>query len=286
MLVGLLAIALVVVAVWQSAQAIRASGEVAALEEEAVDLNQAYLPPVFGDVDVEGDALVLRGRAEPEAVVSVLDGGRRVRQVQADETGAWSLAVAVEPGTALDLSLESFVEGEPVAGDEALLRVPAPGAESGVAQVPLVVLTAPGGPTRVVQTPFGGPLADGPLSLDAVDYDPRGSVIVAGRSEAAGRVRLMDAERVLGESPVGAGERWLFIAPDVLGERLDIAASLLVADGEVARVAAPLVRLSAGEAVRQEATVWQVRRVLPGGGEQVSAVFATPPEEPEEESEE
>ena len=136
--------------------------------------------------------------------------------------------------------------------------------------------------TRVVQTPFGGPLADGPLSLDAVDYDPRGSVIVAGRSEAVGRVRLMDRERVLGESPVGAGERWLFIAPDVLGERLDIAASLWTEGEEVARVAAPLLRLSDGERVRQDATVWQVRRVLPGGGEQVSAVFATPPEVPDE----
>ena len=275
-MVALLAVAVVLVAVWQSTRTLQRAQGLG--EPEAVDTNRTFATPLFGDVAEEGDELVLGGTAEPEAVLSILDGARRIRQVQANGDGEWSARIAAAPHRALELSLESFVDETPVRGDEQLLRVPAPGAEDGVAPVALILVTAPGGPSRVIQTPFGGPLRDGPLTLDSLEYDRRGSLIVAGSSERAGRVRLSSGERVLGEAEVAEGGRWFFLARDVLGEALRLDVSLLDAEAEVARVSADTQRLPAGQGRRQDADQWQVRRRLPGGGEQVSVVFATPPD--------
>ena len=275
-IVAMLAVAVVLVAVWQSTRTLQRAQGLG--EPEAVDTNRTFATPLFGDVSEVGDELVLAGTAEPTAVLSILDGARRILQVPVDDEGEWTARIAAAPDRALELSLESFVDETPVRGDEQLLRVPAPGAEDGVAPVALILVTAPGGPSRVIQTPFGGPLRDGPLALDALDYDRRGSLIVAGSSERAGRVRLSSGERVLGEAEVGAGGRWFFLARDVLDEALELDVSLVDATSELARVSADTRRLPDGRGRLQDAGQWQVRRRLPGGGEQISVVFATPPE--------
>ena len=277
-LVIALAVALVVVAVVQSVQGLRA-GTVTA-ETAAPDLNRAYLPPIIRNAALSEQRLALRGTAEPESVVRVLADGRSLRQVATSEAGEWTLDIAVPPSRPAQLSVESYIGEDRVVGDDQLLYVPAPGAEDGISQRPLIALAVPGGPTRILQTPFGATLASELLSVASIDYDDAGGVILAGDASRQGRVRLSanldSGRRLLGEAPLAPDGRWFFIALDAPPDRKAFTVSLVDTGGVLDTLAVDFVPLQPGESLRREPAVWQVRRELPGGGSQVSVVLTTP----------
>ena len=277
-LVSLLAIALIAVAVVQAVQTFQVreaeprTGDT--LGAEALDAD--YIPPIVRDVRETTETLRLSGTAEPDAVVLIKNGDTRVRQVPTDGTGAWVAEIGFDPAQTLRLSAEVFMDDIGINGDELVLRIPAPGAEDGLAQRALILITAPGGPSRVVQTPFGSSRAAGALQLASIDYDALGGAILAGRAAPGSRVSLLSSGRELGETDVSEDGRWFFIATDTLDTEMRKAFTLVQAtpDGNAVEVSAEFAVLGPTEELRQDPDIWQVRRFLQGGGSQVTAVFA------------
>lgn len=231
--------------------------------------------------------LRLNGTSEPNAVLILLNKNERMRQLRSDENGDWSLDVNIGSNAIMVLELVMFVEGGVnVRGDETVFRIPVPavtGEEALVSKPALIMVTAPGGPTRIIQTPFGGSPTSGPLTMGPIDYDDIGGVIISGTTEEEGRVRIYAGASRIGETRVGAGGRWNFIAGGMLPQgEYEIAAELIKADGIKARVSVPFERLpvfsnqkpSLVPQVRYEPFRWQVRRQLLGGGVQYTAIFA------------
>lgn len=241
---------------------------------------------------VSDKQLRINGTSEPGAVLILLNQNERLRQIKADEAGNWSVDVQVDPQNIMVLEIVMFVEGGVnVRGDETVFRIPVPSDDTeGLTSKPaLIMVTAPGGPTRIVQTPFGGSPTNGPLTMGPIDYDDAGGVIFSGTTEEEGRVRIFAGPQAIGETRVGAGGRWNFIAGGGMmpfGE-YDVAAELIKSDGVKARVSVPSEKLAPSKNavasivpdVRYEPFRWQVRRQLLGGGVQYTAIFA--PEEAE-----
>lgn len=256
-----------------------------------------FTPVIFrtiSEYESSGARLLrINGSSEPNAVLIILNRNQRLRQIRADDDGNWALDINVESEQIMVLEVVMFVEGSlNVRADETVFRVPVPSKsseETYLDKSALIMVTAPGGPTRIVQTPFGGSPTDGPLTMGPIDYDDSGGVIFSGTTEEEGRVRIFAGPSAIGETRVGAGGRWNFIAGNMLplGE-YEIAAELIKPDGVKARVSVPFERLPPSSNtelsfvpdVKYEPFRWQVRRQLLGGGAQYTAIFAPQEAEP------
>jgi len=249
-------------------------------------------PVIFRTVSEYGDTsarqLRLNGTSEPNAVLIVLNRNERLRQIKADDDGNWTLDIQIKTADIMVIEVVMFAEGGlNVRGDETVFRVPVPNeSTSEVINAALIMVTAPGGPTRIIQSPFGGSPTNGPLSMGPIDYDDSGGVIFSGTTEEEGRVRLYAENQVIGETRVGAGGRWNFIAGRQMLPRGEyaISAELIKSDGIRARVTVPFERLAPSQDpdslpsdipdIRYEPFRWQIRRQLLGGGAQYTAIFA------------
>lgn len=267
-----------------------------AISEKKADTG--VVPVIYRTISEYGDIsdkqLRINGTSEPGAVLILLNRNERLRQIKADEAGNWSVDVQVELQNIMVLEIVMFVDGGVnVRGDETVFRIPVPSdnkTEGSTSKPALIMVTAPGGPTRIVQTPFGGSPTDGPLTMGPIDYDDAGGVIFSGTTEEEGRVRIYAGPSRIGETRVGAGGRWNFIAGGGMmpfGE-YEVAAELFKSGGVKARVSVPFEKLSPSQNseasivpdVRYEPFRWQVRRQLLGGGVQYTAVFAPQEAEP------
>ena len=245
--------------------------------------------------------LRLSGIAEPLSVIVLLDRGERIRQVRTTVQGIWSTTIDVSgQGMAIeaimfdvgsntdindaDLTETDFVSGAiSIRGLETIFRIQRPTEE--VPDAPaLVMITAPGAATRLVQSPFGGLPSTGPLAIGAIDYDDAGGVIFSGLSEVQGRIRFYVSNAEIGETRVGPDGRWTYIASSVMpmGE-YQVQAQLLDESGEGSIVSVPFERLPPLEpsdsddgtlSVNFEPFRWQIRRSLVGGGLQSTVIFA------------
>lgn len=242
--------------------------------------------------------LRVSGIAEPASIIMLTDRGETIRQVRTSEQGVWSATIEVSAqGMAIEATLFDASGTEPsgvtdiglpegaisIRGVETIFRIHRP-TEARPDAPALIMISAPGAPTRLVQSPFGGLPSAGPLAIGAIDYDDFGGVIFSGLSEAQGRVRITVANAVIGETRVGADGRWTYIASSVmpLGE-YDVQAELLDGIGSGAVVSVPFERLpplpeTEGDdgalSVNFEPFRWQIRRSLVGGGLQSTAIFA------------
>ena len=292
---GLVLAVLLLVAVQMTSFLSRSSGvseDVTTPIATETKADTGIVPVIFRTISEYGGLtdkqLRINGTSEPEAVLILLNQNKRLRQIKADDTGNWTLDVQVQPKEIMVLEIVMFVEGGVnVRGDETIYRIPVPSGdndENRLYEPALIMVTAPGGPTRIVQTPFGGSPTDGPLTMGPIDYDDSGGVIFSGTTEEEGRVRIFAGPQAIGETRVGAGGRWNFIAGGgmmPLGE-YEVAAELIKSDGVKARVSVPFEKLAPSKSaeasvipdVRYDPFRWQVRRQLLGGGVQYTAIFA------------
>ncbi len=266
----------------------------------APDFNQTVTPVIFQSISEQAGQLRLSGESEPDVVIVVQNNGQNFRQIKADSSGNWTTVLNVEDDPVMIIDLLVFVEnGAKIRSDETLIRIPAPktyhtadtDADGVSVETPapaLIMITAPGGPTRIVQSPFQGLPTAGPLSMGSIDYDESGSVIFSGMSEVSGQVRIYANDVLVGERPVEKNGRWYFIAAETLPMgSYEIKAELLTEPGVVSVVAVPFERLrkdpapdSGAEASLRVNYVpyrWQVSRAIYGGGRQYTAVFAPQP---------
>lgn len=265
--------------------------------------------------DGASSRLRLSGRAEPNGVVVISNLGERYRQIRVNELGQWDVTLDInEQPMALEALLYMTEEGVAIRSEETVFRIPTPrddkdvdtelsqpsNADVGTDEAPtpdyktsaLIMVTAPGSPSRIVQSPFGEAPTSGPLSLSVIDYDYQGGVIITGTSSVPGRVRFSAQNAVIGETGIGVGGRWNFIAGRLLPRIrvINIRAELIPASGALNapedRISVtvpfnffPLLQEedtdgSGALSVNIDPKQWHVRRTLIGGGGQSTAIFA------------
>ncbi len=241
-------------------------------------------------VDPHGDA-VMAGRGVPGTTVVILDNGRPIGSVVVDGRGEWVFVptTPLTPGNR-QLTLETRVPGAaPVASDDVVVLV-VPERDKDIAGRPtgertgalaLRVPKGDGAPT-LLQAPAGGN-SSGPLSVDIVDYDQKGNLIISGRATPGARVNLYLDNAFIGRAEADAQGNWRLvpeapIKPGVYALRAD----QTDAGGKVAaRVSMPVSRAEPMANAPPEPFVivqpgnslWRLARRVYGQGVRYSLIY-------------
>ena len=265
-------------------------------EPSPSQLTKKFVSPQFDVVRVNilGDA-VIAGRAEPGAVVTVLDGGRVIGVVIADERGEWVLVPKepLSPGSR-ELTLVQQIGTDKAMTSDAIivLVVPKKGediaGQSVKAESQPLVLAVPRegtGSSRVLQAPSVSDLTIPPsagISVDVVDYDEKGNIILSGRGKIGAEVYVYLDNTLIGRVIVDADGQWQ------LEPKQQIEAGLfrLRADQHnngavIARVelpfsrSTPVIELSAGSTVIVQPgnSLWRIARRTLGRGMAFTTIF-------------
>ncbi len=269
-------------------------------------------PPTLPSFDVvriapDGNA-VIAGRAAPGARVTVKDGDKELGQVTADSRGEWVLIpTAPLPPGGRSLTLGARLGDGPSVASEREVVLVVPERQRDVAGQPAtqptqsLALSVPsagaGGGSTVLQAPPAAagtgaagsaapppprPIAapapiqpQGQITIDVVDYDKAGRVVLSGKAQPEGDVRIYLDNRIIGETPSGSGQWKMTPKDDVAVGNYTLRADLLGAGGRVvARVELPFQRaavtpevLAGGKVVVQPGhSLWRIARQAYGGG--------------------
>ena len=264
----------------------------AAAPETAGQAKPAEGGPTFDVVRINprGNA-VIAGRAKPNSSVTVYDGGKEVGTVIADSRGEWVLLpeAPFEPGSR-ELTLSAKDEGGSVAdsGQSVVLVVPGRKEEGSAEEQPsavAVLVPNVGGGGTVLQPPSsegGEGIEQDGLSLDIIDYDEKGQVVVGGRAPTGANVQVYIDNELVGGVVAGADGRWQVkpdkpVAPGLHTLRVD---QVEPPDAKVvARVETPFSRAAFAEAapgtiiVQPGNSLWRIARRTYGHGVRYSLIF-------------
>lgn len=188
------------------------------------------VPPSFDVVRVNpsGDA-VIAGRAQPDAEVTILDHGKVIGSVKADNRGEWVFLPesALDPGEH-SFTLESKTEdaeqkAAPKQESETSVMVLVPEIAKDIAgrasnqpagALAVEIPKSGEGPTRVMNVPnapaqaaAGAPT--GP-EISAIDYDAEGRAILSGRAPSGSRLFVYVDNKPIGEVVADEDGRWSF----------------------------------------------------------------------------
>lgn len=270
------------------------AGEAASAESTPVQSEAAEGAPSFDVVRINprGNA-VIAGRAEPNSMVTVYDNGKEVGTVIADSRGEWVLLPEppFEPGSR-ELTATAKDESGTVAnsGQSVVLVVPdRQQASQGSGEAPpsavAVLVPNTGGGGTVLQPPEAegeaGIVQDG-LSLDIIDYDENGQVVVGGRAPVGANIQVYIDNEPVGGVVAGADGRWQVrpenpVAPGMHTLRVD---QVEPPDAKVvARVETPFSRAAFAEAapgnivVQPGNSLWRIARRTYGHGIRYTLIF-------------
>ncbi|MGB0908082.1 MAG: hypothetical protein ACPGVT_11355 [Maricaulaceae bacterium] len=294
----------------------------------------AVTPALFKTVTEEEGLLRMGGTSEPNIVLSILQNGQKLREVEVDEEGVWSFSLPVMNEDIQVIDLVMYLEnGARIRSDETIFRIPYKmpdvpeevseedgdveeqladegaailedamieevlGGNEDVPQLPkmqsLLLIATPGGPSRIIKSPFGELPSMGALTLGPVDYDDSGGALFSGTSSEPGRVGIYVGNSFIGEAVIADDGKWFFIVSETLPlGTYTLSFELIRDEAKGERLMVPFERLAPTNArinsgrvfVRYKAEAWQMRRPLLGGGAQYTAVFA-PIEAPQMEGE-
>src|SRR5437763_90617 len=220
------------------------------------------VPPSFDVVKVgPSGTAVIAGRAEPGSKVTVRDGDKIIGEVTADRRGEWVLVPEqpMSPGDRL-LSLEASdpKAGAPIRSDETVALSISPSKPGGTDETALAVVLPKdgGGATRVLQRPGGSlPSAEGtpsvdkplPLSIDALEYDDQGRVVLSGRAPPGETVQIYAGDQPLATATADAAGGWSATSTRVVGPgRVELRLDQLGKDARVVqRIVVPLAQAAA-----------------------------------------
>jgi nucleoid-associated protein YgaU len=293
-IIGLVGVGLLLVgagAAWHALQdtddksAPQATASKAAPPRTAPAPAPAAASPVAPSFDVvrinpAGDT-VIAGRAAPNAAVTIFDGDRQIGQVTADARGEW-VFVPTEPLPAgsRELSLVARLGTNETRSDQVVvLAVPEHGrdlAGKPAEGVPLAVATSRSGrgASRLLQSPSRG--AAGSLSLDIIDYDTDGALVLSGRAPPRTVLEVYINDKPVGRATADADGNWQ-LAPT---ERVPVGTYAvrideLAADGRVAmRIEVPFNRaemepdstMASQVMVKSGDSLWRIARRVHGRG--------------------
>jgi nucleoid-associated protein YgaU len=246
---------------------------------------------------------VIAGRAAPGARVTVKDGDKELGSVTADSRGEWVLlpTAPLAPG-GRSLTLGAKLGDGPIVPSEREVVLVVPERQRDVAGQPStqptqsLALSVPSagasGSSTVMQAPPAAagsaapppprPIAapapiqpQGQITIDVVDYDKAGRVILSGKAQPEGDVRVYLDNRIIGETPSGSGQWKMTPKDDVAVGNYTLRADLMGPGGRVvARVELPFQRaavtpevLAGGKVVVQPGhSLWRIARQAYGGG--------------------
>jgi nucleoid-associated protein YgaU len=287
---GALAIAAVALILWRSDVLPLKPEQPAAAPPQAsaappVPAPAAPSVPSFDIVKVDpiGHA-VIAGRAAPGAKVQVLDGGKSLGEVTADNRGEWVL-VPTEPIASGErqLSLEAT---DPATGtktkssDTVALAVAAPNAGSTGSGTVAVLL--PGNANEPAQTLQSPNAHEGSLSLDTAEYNDKGELMLSGHAGAGATLRLYAENQPLGTVTADSNGKWSSVTPRPRAPgKVELRIDQLAADGSVAqRVAEQFDSPAAGATstgqytVQQGNSLWVIARKAYGEGTHYTAIYS------------
>ncbi len=246
---------------------------------------QQLTPPSFDVVRItpEGNA-VIAGRARPGSQVVIIDNGEFVGQLDTDTNGEWVFVPDNPfPSGSRQLGLEMHVDGQqPVPSDDVVVIViPEPqkdivGRKSNLPAVPLALkFPKKGGASTVFQKPPGDP-GESLLSVDTVDYDDAGRLLISGRAEPSSSIFVYLNNVIAGKVDADNNGGWR-MQPE---ERVEPGLYTLRADqitgaGKVkARVSMPFSRAQPMETMPSEPfiivqpgnSLWRIARKTYGSG--------------------
>ena len=195
-------------------------------------------------VNPSGDA-VIAGRAEPDAEVTILDQGKVIGSVKADNRGEWVFLPdsALDPGEhsfTLESKPEDAAEGEAAKQEsETSVVVLVPDVAKDIAgrtseqpagALAIEVPKSGTGPTRVLNVPnqpaeasAGAPKVP---EISAIDYDPEGRAVLSGRAPEGARLFVYLVNQSIGEAVADEDGLWTFtpatpVAPGLHVIRVD-----------------------------------------------------------------
>lgn len=265
------------------------------VSSSAILENYALMPASILSANQSNETLHISGTGVAGSTLSVYVQQNSLINTKVDESANWNVAL---PFSKLDdvQNLEFLMttpDGQQIRSDQSLILVRHPHnadmntvieAESKNPENALIVLTAPGAPSRVLQTPYNGfPKKDG-FSLESIDYDNSGGVIFSGTADPSGRVRIYANGKNVGESRVTPNGRWTLIFGNImpLGEYIVQAEYLDNNTQSLAKLSLPFARMtplfenenSPKIVVDHLADRIQIGRALFGGGYQYTVVYA------------
>jgi LysM repeat protein len=254
--------------------------------------------PSFDVVRVAADGnAVIAGRAQPGAVVVVLDGDIEIARVTADARGEW-VALPARPlasGTR-ELSLLARTADDPaglrsdrvvvVVVPERQPAIASRGSPSGAVAVAVPRDGEAGTPSRLLQVPSAEPRGAPPLpvTVETVDYDSTGEVVLSGRAPAGSAILLYLDGVPIGRTEGDANGRWTMrpqspVSPGVYTLRVD----QITGDGRVAqRIEIPFARAepprdaaAASErvVVQPGNSLWRIARRVYGAGVRYTVIY-------------
>jgi len=263
-----------------------AAGEAASVQEELPQLVETVKPVLIYGVSETQNVLTVSGTAQANLPISAELSGQIVQQVNTDEDGNWSINIRMDDLRPVQVQIIQYIDDKtPVRSDETIYRIPPPELELGETENPpraLVMTAAPGGPSSIFQSPFGGLPTSGAISVGSIDYDESGGVIFSGSSDVQGKIRYFVNSTPVGESRVEANGRFYFRAADTLPLGTFDITYLLITEQEIhSRITIPFERLNFSDPqdprpvqVAYNPYAWHIWRPLAGGGQQYTAVFA------------
>jgi len=246
-------------------------------------------PPTFDIVRVNpGGGAVIAGRGPPLAEITVNAGNQILAQTKADRFGEWVVVPErpLSPGPQ-DLGIEARLPDGRVIRSEQVVILLVPGPEAEVEERAVAVLQDRGGnsPPRVMQAPFDAPPGQvGELTLDAVQYDEAGNLVLSGKARLGGDVRIFVDGQPIGMAAADAAGLWQ-MAPDAAVDigRHDLRLEQINAEGQlVAQISLPFMRaspaetqqLAPGEMIVQPGTsLWRIARKTYGRGVMFTVIY-------------
>jgi len=261
-----------------------------ATDEAAVDASR----PTFDIVRVTPEGgLVAAGRSAADSAVTLRVDGTPFETVDADPRGEWVMLPEerLDPGTHELGLLARLPDGSTIeSSDVVVVVVPTPeqiaaGGTEGQA-LAVILPNGEGASPELLQGLEPAPgegIANGDLSIDSVEYDEDGNVIIGGRAPVGSELRLYLDNELIGTAESDTSGRWSIrpetpIDPGLHALRVDNVAE----DGKViARVETPFQRDELGANLSQEKSVvvqpgnslWRIARRVYGEGLRYTVIY-------------
>jgi len=239
----------------------------------------AELLPAFDIVRISEDATaVIAGRAQSGSTVTILRDGKPIGEVVAEQSGEWVLTIdtPLAPGSS-QLSLKSVLPDGSVSMSvgEVAITIPEGAGEA------FAVLLRPGEPSIVLQGLKGD--AKRLVTIETIDYDQDGNVIIAGRGIPGHTARVYLDNQPVGDALVDEDGRWVLRPEGEISAGIyQLRADLLTPEGKIAeRAQVPFKRESVDRLVFRDGrvviqpgnTLWRVAREVYGSGFSYTIIY-------------